>query len=163
MGVVLVSAVVAPSFYFEKRRALANGLATCGSGIGMLAVPLLQQQLIQSVGWRWTLVVDSGCVLLLVPFAFLIRPLDLIEPLPIAPDASVLSLVAVGSHGTAVLRQAASAEEARRGQKTGDDREGFPVVGNRQDNWQQPDSREENAASNSIHRNLPVFFISVPS
>ncbi|CAG0913243.1 unnamed protein product [Notodromas monacha] len=83
VGMVIMTAVVAPSFYFEKRRALATGLATCGSGIGMLVFPPLQQMLFQSIGWRYALMIDAALVATVSPLCVSMRPLNLVKPLPI--------------------------------------------------------------------------------
>ncbi|KAJ3027069.1 UNVERIFIED_CONTAM: hypothetical protein HDU68_004552 [Siphonaria sp. JEL0065] len=48
-------AVSVPSQWFNKRRSIATGIAVSGSGIGGLAMSLLIQQLLTSVGLAWTL------------------------------------------------------------------------------------------------------------
>ena len=41
IGMVFISSILAVGFYFNKRRALANGIASSGSGIGIfLYAPL---------------------------------------------------------------------------------------------------------------------------
>ena len=37
LGMVYLPAVVSCGYYFEKRRALATGVAVCGSGVGCFA------------------------------------------------------------------------------------------------------------------------------
>ncbi|CAG0924543.1 unnamed protein product, partial [Notodromas monacha] len=93
VGMVIMTAVVAPSFYFEKRRALATGLATCGSGIGMLVFPPLQQMLFQSIGWRYALMIDAALVATVSPLCVSMRPLNLVKPLPITE--SIMSVFPV--------------------------------------------------------------------
>ena len=51
--------------YHYRNLALANGIAAAGSGVGTVAVGPLLQELISAIGWRNTLRVCSG--LLLIP------------------------------------------------------------------------------------------------
>ncbi|MPC35452.1 Monocarboxylate transporter 13 [Portunus trituberculatus] len=74
-GLIYVPAVIATGFYFEKRRALATGIAVCGSGIGTFIFAALNSFLIPSFGWRWTLVVYAGITLSCVVFGLAFRPL----------------------------------------------------------------------------------------
>lgn len=74
-GLIYVPAVIATGFYFEKRRALATGIAVCGSGIGTFIFAALNNLLIPVFGWRWTLVVYAGITLSCVVFGLAFRPL----------------------------------------------------------------------------------------
>lgn len=56
-GLVYVPAVVAVGFYFEKRRALATGIAVCGSGIGTFVLAPLTTWLLENYGWRGTILI----------------------------------------------------------------------------------------------------------
>ena len=57
MGLVYVPAVIAVGFYFEKRRALATGIAVCGSGIGTFVLAPFTTWLLGYYGWRGTLLI----------------------------------------------------------------------------------------------------------
>lgn len=57
---VYVSAVLIPGFYFDKWRALATGIAVCGSGIGTFVLAPLNAILVENHGWRVTLLVQAG-------------------------------------------------------------------------------------------------------
>jgi MFS family permease len=59
-GLVYVPAVIAVGFYFEKWRALATGIAVCGSGIGTFLMAPLCTALIDSFGWRGALLIQAG-------------------------------------------------------------------------------------------------------
>ncbi|KAG0716397.1 Monocarboxylate transporter 14 [Chionoecetes opilio] len=74
-GLIYVPAVIATGFYFEKRRALATGIAVCGSGIGTFVFAALNTFLIPYLGWRWTLVVYAGITLSCAVFGLAFRPL----------------------------------------------------------------------------------------
>lgn len=65
------------SFYFEKKRALATGVAVCGSGIGAFVFAPLSSYLLQEYGgWRGAYWIISGIVLNLVVLGALFRPLQ---------------------------------------------------------------------------------------
>ena len=63
-GLVYVPAVIAVGFYFEKKRALATGIAVCGSGVGTFVFAPLTSFLLEQYGWKGTLLIH---VLLLLP------------------------------------------------------------------------------------------------
>lgn len=76
MSMGYVTSVVMVAFYFEDRRALATGLAVCGSGIGTFVFAPLTEYLIQIYGWRGTMIIWSGIILNLVVCGALLRPLQ---------------------------------------------------------------------------------------
>ncbi|KAI9554053.1 putative monocarboxylate transporter 13-like [Daphnia sinensis] len=76
MGLVYVPAVVAVGFYFEKRRALATGIAVCGSGIGTFVLAPFTTWLLGYYGWRGTLLIHGGLVLNCAVFGAMFRPLE---------------------------------------------------------------------------------------
>lgn len=57
---VYMPAVLTVGFYFERWRALATGLALCGSGVGTFAFAPLTAELIRALGWRMTVVIHGG-------------------------------------------------------------------------------------------------------
>jgi MFS transporter, MCT family, solute carrier family 16 (monocarboxylic acid transporters), member 14 len=59
-GLIYVPAVIAVGFYFERWRALATGIAVCGSGIGTFLMAPFSTYLIENWGWRVALVVQAG-------------------------------------------------------------------------------------------------------
>ncbi|XP_074645850.1 monocarboxylate transporter 12-like [Tubulanus polymorphus] len=60
LAMCYLSSIVSVSFYFDKRRGLATGLAVCGSGIGTLVfAPLIEAMLVQ-YSWRGSLLLISG-------------------------------------------------------------------------------------------------------
>lgn len=79
-GLVYVPAVVAVGFYFEKRRALATGIAVCGSGIGTFVLAPLTTWLLEQYGWR-------GTLLIFVNTSFVIH--CLVVFLPRAPESEI--------------------------------------------------------------------------
>ena len=69
-------AIVAVSFYFEKRRSLSIGIAVCGSGIGEFAFALLTDALIQEYSWKGTVLIDAAILLNCILCGMVFRPLN---------------------------------------------------------------------------------------
>ncbi|XP_067668388.1 monocarboxylate transporter 13-like [Haliotis asinina] len=63
LGLAFVPSTLIVVLYFDKHRGLANAIASCGSGIGTLALPPLYTYLLGEYGWRGTLLLLSGLVL----------------------------------------------------------------------------------------------------
>jgi hypothetical protein len=61
--------------YFESKRTLAMGLASCGSGIGAFILNPLSKYLIDVYGWRGTLLIQAGIQLNCILCGALFRPL----------------------------------------------------------------------------------------
>ncbi|GFO32965.1 monocarboxylate transporter [Plakobranchus ocellatus] len=74
-GLMYLPSIVSVSVYFEEKRALATGIAVCGSGIGMFLLAPLTEFLLDLFNWRWTLVLLGGIILNGMVFGGLIRPL----------------------------------------------------------------------------------------
>ena len=52
-GIVYVPGLIACGFYFDdSKRALATGIATSGSGVGIVVIPLLVNYVNENFGWR---------------------------------------------------------------------------------------------------------------
>lgn len=84
-GCIYVPAVIATGFYFERRRALATGIAVCGSGIGTFIFAPLNAKLISSFGWRYTTLVYAGISLSCAVFGLAFKPLKA-GPAPVDDD-----------------------------------------------------------------------------
>ena len=76
MSMGYVTSVVIVAFYFENKRALATGLSVCGSGIGTFVFSPLTEFLIDTYGWRGTMMLWSGIIFNLVVCGALLRPLE---------------------------------------------------------------------------------------
>lgn len=71
------------SLYFNKRRALANGICVSGTAAGSFVFPMLIEYLIQNFGFHGTILILGGCMLHVCISATLYRPIDIngtIEP-----------------------------------------------------------------------------------
>ncbi|KAB0802053.1 hypothetical protein PPYR_04239 [Photinus pyralis] len=73
-GLIYVPAVITVGFYFEKFRALATGIAVCGSGAGTFVFAPLCAALIKTIGWRCTIIAQALMILTCILFASTFRP-----------------------------------------------------------------------------------------
>ena len=70
-----VTSMVAVQHWFDRKRAMATGLAVSGSGVGTLVFGFLTQYLLDSFDWQWTLRIEALIMLLGVICGILFRPL----------------------------------------------------------------------------------------
>lgn len=79
-----VSSIVVLGEYFDRRLALANGIATSGSGVGSLVAGPVINYLLHSVGWKNSMRILSGFANVLWIAALIFKPRnipgDLVEP-----------------------------------------------------------------------------------
>lgn len=75
-GLMYFSSMVAVQHYFDKRRALATGLAVSGSGVGMLIFGLLTRILLDKYKLRWTFVCEGLIMLIGILCGVFLRPLE---------------------------------------------------------------------------------------
>ncbi|XP_054272035.1 monocarboxylate transporter 13 isoform X2 [Macrosteles quadrilineatus] len=74
-GLIYVPAVITTGFYFERWRAMATGIAVCGSGIGTFLLAPITAYLIREYGWRGAIQIQAGMVFCCAIFGALFRPL----------------------------------------------------------------------------------------
>ncbi|CAF4711404.1 unnamed protein product [Rotaria sp. Silwood1] len=74
-GMVYLPSVVMVSFYFDKKRAIANGLVTAGTGIGALSFGPLANYLMGKLGWERGLLIFAGIMLTCILFGAIMKPL----------------------------------------------------------------------------------------
>ena len=74
-GLMYLPSIVIVGYYFDKKRALATGIATCGSGIGGFVAAPLCTALINNYGWRGAMWIVSAIVLNGLVLGGLYRPL----------------------------------------------------------------------------------------
>ena len=61
--------------YFRNKRALATGIASCGSGIGALVMAPIISFLEDSFGWGHSMMLIGTMVLACIPLGMLFRPI----------------------------------------------------------------------------------------
>ncbi|CAG9535487.1 unnamed protein product [Cercopithifilaria johnstoni] len=70
------SAIVAVTYYFQKKRAIATGIAVCGSGAGTFVLAPFIEMLFAKFGWRSSLLCIGFLLLLIVGCGFMIKDLE---------------------------------------------------------------------------------------
>ena len=61
--------------YFEKKRAFAGSIATCGVGVGVLALAPILTLLENKFGWGYAMMILGALMLTCIPLAMSFRPL----------------------------------------------------------------------------------------
>ncbi|KAK7105455.1 monocarboxylate transporter 14-like [Littorina saxatilis] len=74
-GMMYLPAIVIVGYYFEEKRALATGIAVCGSGIGVFIMAPLSDLLLHEFGYKGTLLIMAGIVFNGAICGALMRPL----------------------------------------------------------------------------------------
>ncbi|TDG46368.1 hypothetical protein AWZ03_007142 [Drosophila navojoa] len=100
---VYIPAVVIIGFYFEKWRALATGVALCGSGVGTFVFAPLTDLLLEKTGWRMTLAIQGIMILSCAIFGLAFRPIQPIT-LGVTEDGTVVDeeKTKLNGHGSTV-------------------------------------------------------------
>ena len=75
LGLIHLPATVAVSIYFNKKRAFASGVASCGSGIGTLIMAPIVTLLEKNLGWGYAMMMIGALMLVCVPLGLLFKPL----------------------------------------------------------------------------------------
>ncbi|KAH8297041.1 hypothetical protein KR044_003994, partial [Drosophila immigrans] len=77
-GLSTTPGIVIVSQYFDKHRALANGICVSGTAAGSFVLPILIKHLAENCGFHGTLLILGGCMLHVCVSATLYRPLSAI-------------------------------------------------------------------------------------
>ena len=78
--------LVTVGHYFKKKRALATGIAVCGSGIGGFIFAPLSQYLIEMYTWKGAMWIIAAICLNGVVIGTLLRPIESIECAPVVME-----------------------------------------------------------------------------
>ncbi|KAK3583079.1 hypothetical protein CHS0354_004024 [Potamilus streckersoni] len=70
-----ISSIIVVGLYFNRKRALATGIASSGSGLGTFVYAYLTNELLQVFDWKGTVLILSGILLNCVLCGALFRPL----------------------------------------------------------------------------------------
>merc|ERR1712127_467788 len=76
-GLIYLPAIVSVGYYFEKRRALATGIAVCGSGFGSFVFAPVASAMLNTFDWRGANLILAALILNCMVFGALTRPLPL--------------------------------------------------------------------------------------
>ncbi|XP_063162730.1 monocarboxylate transporter 14 isoform X2 [Candoia aspera] len=122
-GMVYLPAVVMVGQYFQKRRALAQGLSTTGTGFGAFLMTALLKYLCVEFGWRNAVFIHGAVCLNLCVCGALLRPIRYKKAAP-EPSrdgsnspAKVLSCSAETLSTNGVLREVEKEEKGGQGTK----------------------------------------------
>ncbi|GFU52572.1 monocarboxylate transporter 13 [Nephila pilipes] len=75
-GMVFLPAVVSVGYYFSTKRALATGIAVCGSGMGAFIFAPFCQKLLEIYEWKGAMLILAALTLNCAVFGALMRPLE---------------------------------------------------------------------------------------
>ncbi|KAH8280490.1 hypothetical protein KR018_008594 [Drosophila ironensis] len=75
-GLSTTPGIVIVSQYFDKHRALANGICVSGTAAGSFILPVLIKHLAESCGFHGTILILGGCMLHVCVSATLYRPIS---------------------------------------------------------------------------------------
>ncbi|XP_055916153.1 uncharacterized protein LOC129948997 [Eupeodes corollae] len=76
---VYIPSVITIGYYFEKWRALATGIAMCGSGVGTFIFNPLTDYLVKEYNWRNTMAIQALIVLSCALYGAAFRPIQPIQ------------------------------------------------------------------------------------
>ncbi|XP_065085214.1 uncharacterized protein Sln [Ochlerotatus camptorhynchus] len=88
-GLSTTPGIVIVSQYFEKRRALANGITISGTAAGSFIFPMLIERLIHLFGFHGTILILGGCMLHVCLSGALYRPVE--DSFPKKPNQKEIS------------------------------------------------------------------------
>lgn len=78
-GLSTTPGIIIVSMYFDKHRALANGICVSGTAAGSFVFPTLIEHLVHNFGFHGTILILGGCMLHVCACAALYRPLETIS------------------------------------------------------------------------------------
>ena len=78
-GLMYTPSLIMIGLYFDKRRALATGIAMCGAGIGTFVIAPLGEILIETYSWRGAVWILAGICLNCVICGIILRPIRIIN------------------------------------------------------------------------------------
>ena len=74
-GLIYSPAILCVCYYFDRKRAVAVGIAVCGSGAGALLFPTFMPAVIEHFGWQGSMLILAGFVLQVCVAGSLMRTL----------------------------------------------------------------------------------------
>jgi len=80
LGLIYLPAVVAVGHYFESKRALATGIAVCGSGVGTFLFAPLSSYLVQNYDWKTSNLIFGSFFAVCILCGAVMKPLEVSVP-----------------------------------------------------------------------------------
>lgn len=78
-SLIYIPAVITVGYYFERWRAIATGIALCGSGVGTFVINEFNQYFIHNYGWKTTLLAQAALILSCAISGLTFRPLKSVQ------------------------------------------------------------------------------------
>uniref|UniRef100_A0A1B6CUW7 Major facilitator superfamily (MFS) profile domain-containing protein n=1 Tax=Clastoptera arizonana TaxID=38151 RepID=A0A1B6CUW7_9HEMI len=75
-GFVMMSLILPPGFYFSKKRPIAMGLSSSGTGIGAMVGPTLMELFAEKYGWSHSILIEAGFLITFLIMGIFLRPLE---------------------------------------------------------------------------------------
>lgn len=85
-GMLYTAATISVGYYFERYRALATGIASCGSSFGGLCMSPLFAYITNTKSWDFTMRIQSILMFVSLVGAMTMRPLKPTTKVPLTPD-----------------------------------------------------------------------------
>jgi MFS family permease len=85
-GLIILPVSVACNYYFEKRRALATGIAKTGFSLGGFIYPPMTELVLHLFDWKAVIYMYAGIAFISCFFGALIKPLELVAANSVADD-----------------------------------------------------------------------------
>ena len=73
---VMLPSITSIPDYFDKKRAIATGITTSGTGFGTFILALTINFLIENLGWSRTIIILGGLCLSCIPLGLLFKPMN---------------------------------------------------------------------------------------
>ena len=74
-GLIYLPAITGVAAYFDKKRAMAIGIASSGAGFGTFIFAPVRNLLNENFGWSWTLMLNGALVIFCIPLGLLFKPI----------------------------------------------------------------------------------------
>ena len=74
-GLIYLPANTGVAAYFDKKRAIATGIASSGIGVGLFIYSPIINLLKENIGWSWTLMIIGASVILCLPLGLFFKPI----------------------------------------------------------------------------------------
>ncbi len=75
-GIFYIASLLIIAEYFDKKKGIATGITMAGSGIGFFVGPPIMDYLIKIYGWKLTISVCAGLILINAFIGILSKPLN---------------------------------------------------------------------------------------
>uniref|UniRef100_A0A1B0CJQ1 Major facilitator superfamily (MFS) profile domain-containing protein n=2 Tax=Lutzomyia longipalpis TaxID=7200 RepID=A0A1B0CJQ1_LUTLO len=79
-GLSTTPGIIIVSQYYDKHRALANGIVVSGTAAGSFVFPMLIERLVHAFGFHGTILILGVCMLHVCASAALYKPIETVEP-----------------------------------------------------------------------------------